>query len=91
MGHIESARGVSFTDSQKRTPAAEHAVRWYAALDPRPIAAALVRCTSALLGGRTWHSGGTDPNAPEHLTVDFKDKYGNHITTKHIDRNGNAC
>ncbi|KAK4151711.1 hypothetical protein C8A00DRAFT_45114 [Chaetomidium leptoderma] len=42
-------------------------------------------------GGETWHTGGTDPNAPEHLTVEFLDSNGDHVTTKHIDRNGQAC
>lgn len=42
-------------------------------------------------GGLTWHTGGTDPNSPEHLTVEYKDSRGQHVTTKHIDRNGYAC
>ena len=42
-------------------------------------------------GGASWHSGGTDPNAPVHLTVEYLDSHGKHVTTKHIDKNGNAC
>lgn len=39
-------------------------------------------------GKRSWHTGGTDPNAKEHLTVEMLDANGNHITTLHIGRNG---
>ncbi|KAK4176025.1 hypothetical protein QBC36DRAFT_239778, partial [Triangularia setosa] len=30
------------------------------------------------------------PGIP-NLTVEFKDSNGNHVTTKHIVRNGNTC
>ncbi|KAK4653425.1 hypothetical protein QC762_0083460 [Podospora pseudocomata] len=91
MGHITDASGVSFTNPLKRTPSAEQAVMTYARNDSRPITFGLVKGTPAWKGDETWHTGGTDPNAPEHLTVELKDSNGNHITTKHIDRNGNAC
>ena len=30
------------------------------------------------------HTGGTDLNAPNHVTVEYKDSGGEHITTKHV-------
>ncbi|OAA52146.1 Ribonuclease H-like protein [Cordyceps fumosorosea ARSEF 2679] len=45
---------------------------------------------SAADGGESWHRGGTDPNSPEHITVEYKDAKNGHITTKHINREGKA-
>ena len=33
-----------------------------------------------------FHRGGTDPDAPLHMTVEFQDAEGKHITTLHLDR-----
>ncbi|KAM7187658.1 hypothetical protein V8F33_011125 [Rhypophila sp. PSN 637] len=63
----------------------------YAKKDSRAISYAVVKGTPTWTGDLTWHTGGNDPNAPEHLTVELKDSNGNHVTTKHIDRNGNPC
>lgn len=41
-------------------------------------------------GENTWHTGGTDPNAPEHVTVVYEDSNGQHVTVKHVGRNGKA-
>ncbi|KAH8160575.1 hypothetical protein CIB48_g7665 [Xylaria polymorpha] len=88
---LNSNGNVAYTNPLKRTPSADAAVVQYSYTDSRPIASAVVRCTPAQSGGNTWHTGGNDPQSPEHLTVEYKDSSGNHITTKHIDRNGNAC
>ncbi|KAL2134919.1 hypothetical protein VTI74DRAFT_10411 [Chaetomium olivicolor] len=82
---------VSFTNAHKRTTSAENAVISYSQTDSRDLATAIVKCTPKSAGEDTWHVGGSNPNAPEHLTVEFKDSNGNHVTTKHIDRNGRAC
>ncbi|AEO68226.1 72a36eb6-7895-4f40-b13d-97c2a2ff81f6 [Thermothielavioides terrestris] len=91
MAPITDVNDVAFTDELKRTRSAEEAVIAYSQQDTRDLSSAVVRCTPAHVGGNTWHTGGSDPNAPEHLTVEYKDRNGNHVTTKHIDRNGNAC
>ncbi|KAI1487279.1 hypothetical protein F5X96DRAFT_650649 [Biscogniauxia mediterranea] len=56
-----------------------------------PCLSSEFQCQRISSGERTWHTGGTDPNAPMHLSVPFSDSRGKHVTTKHIDRNGNAC
>ncbi|KAK3331549.1 hypothetical protein B0H66DRAFT_614145 [Apodospora peruviana] len=87
---IGGPQDVGFTVELSRSPSAEQAVISYSQQDSRPIERALIKCLPRKLGGQSWHAGGSDPNEPVHLTVEFKDASGNHVTTKHIDRNGNA-
>ncbi|KAI1183984.1 hypothetical protein F5B17DRAFT_102251 [Nemania serpens] len=87
---IKNKANVNYTNPIKRSNSADQAVMNYASTSPN-IQGAVIRSIPAHAGGDTWHTGGTDPNAKEHITVEFKDAAGNHITTKHIDRNGKAC
>ncbi|KAK1753231.1 hypothetical protein QBC47DRAFT_415938 [Echria macrotheca] len=87
----DPSNDVSFTNELVRSPSAEIAVVTYSYSDSRDLSSAVVKCLPKKLGGKSWHKGGTDPKAPEHLTVEFIDSNGNHVTTKHIDRNGRAC
>ncbi|QVM05878.1 hypothetical protein D8B26_000585 [Coccidioides posadasii str. Silveira] len=80
---IEKSK-ISFTNQHARSDSAEKAIVTFSAqLDARGADSAKVRCTH---DGQSWHAGGTDPKEPEHLTVEFKDAAGNHITTKHVYR-----
>ncbi|KAM3549193.1 hypothetical protein MY1884_005500 [Beauveria asiatica] len=87
---LDSSSKISFTSEHKRSSSAEDAVKAYAQTDSRSIETALVKSIPKKAGGDTWHVGGTNANAPEHITVEFWDASGGFITTKHIDRQGNA-
>ncbi|KAJ5781204.1 hypothetical protein N7457_006364 [Penicillium paradoxum] len=88
---ISKATDIIYPVSLQRTPSADQAVMDYTTTDSRDIAFAEMRAAPSPAGLTTWHKGGTDPNAPDHLTVDLKGPNGNHITTKHINRDGKAC
>ncbi|KAF4510000.1 hypothetical protein G6O67_001929 [Ophiocordyceps sinensis] len=85
---ITTSTDISYTDPLKRTDSADLAVKLYSQRDTRDLAQAVVRCTPQASGGLTWHTGGTDPAAPTHLTVDYGNSYGQHVTTKHVKRDG---
>ncbi|KAI0414359.1 hypothetical protein F5X98DRAFT_377813 [Xylaria grammica] len=87
----DNSGNVHYTDASKRTPSADRAVTQYSQTDSRNISSALIRCTPAKVGAKTWHTAGSNPNSPVHLTVEFRDPSGKHITTKHINRDGKAC
>ncbi|TPX19148.1 hypothetical protein DIZ76_016934 [Coccidioides immitis] len=79
---IEKSK-ISFTNQRARSDSAEDAITKFSAqLDSRGVDSAKVKCTPR----QSWHVGGTDLKEPEHLTVEFKDAAGNHVTTKHVYR-----
>ncbi|EFW14743.1 predicted protein [Coccidioides posadasii str. Silveira] len=74
---IEKSK-ISFTNQHARSDSAEKAIVTFSAqLDARGADSA----KWTILARRR-----TDPKEPEHLTVEFKDAAGNHITTKHVYR-----
>ncbi|KAI0538776.1 hypothetical protein GGR58DRAFT_500750 [Xylaria digitata] len=82
---------ISYSRSDKRSSSADRAVSKYVQKDTRGISSAFVRPTPEEVGGKTWHTSGTNPNAKERLTVEFYDESESVITVKHINRNGRAC
>ncbi|KAJ0413301.1 hypothetical protein BJY00DRAFT_297103, partial [Aspergillus carlsbadensis] len=78
---IASSKDITYTNPVKRTNSVDEAIISYSKKDTRQISSAVVRCTSKASGEKTWHPGGTDPNAPEHVTTELKDENGNHVTT----------
>ncbi|KAI0867339.1 hypothetical protein GGS24DRAFT_507950 [Hypoxylon argillaceum] len=84
-------RDIRYTDETKRSPSADAAVRQYAETDKRDLSGGLIKSVPQAAGGHTWHSGGTDPDAEVHITVQFEDSSGKLVTTKHINRNGKGC
>ncbi|KAL2674252.1 hypothetical protein Neosp_012703 [[Neocosmospora] mangrovei] len=85
---INSTDYIGFTNEAARTSEAEQAIVTYTQQDTRNFGSAMVLCTPTKHGKKSWHKGGTNPNAREHITVAFQGPTGKHITTLHLDRHG---
>ncbi|KAK0736208.1 hypothetical protein B0T21DRAFT_451016 [Apiosordaria backusii] len=93
QGGRERKVNVDFTIPTRRDRKAtgavlEYAKRW---TGPRPITSIVIKNVPVTRGGMAWHSGGSNSEAPEHVTAQLYDDEGQLITTVHVDRDGKIC
>ncbi|PLB47736.1 hypothetical protein P170DRAFT_476413 [Aspergillus steynii IBT 23096] len=86
---LTEPKDIGYTNPQRRSPSVDRAVTVYSEKDTREINGATVKCTPEHDGQKTWHTGGTNPDSPLHVTVVYLYN-GYVVTTKHIDREGKA-